>query len=154
MLLLSDPVLNNWKISGKWSAGIRAVDSQWARLPRGHWHSHGDKSSSIHEGPRGEVAGKGISSPSVSLHSEDSLESGFSNKAFHSRCHTLPISEVETTYIPIAPLFFYLLFWPYCVACRILVPRPGTEPRPVAVKAPSPNHWTAREIPRNCSFKW
>ena len=76
------------------------------------------------------------------------------NQDFPTGLFTLAvISEVETTYIRIAPLFFYLLFWPYCVACRILVPRPGTEPRPMAVKAPSPNHWTAREIPRNCSFK-
>ena len=33
------------------------------------------------------------------------------------------------------------------VACGILVPRPGIEPRPLAVKAPSPNHQTAREYP-------
>ena len=26
--------------------------------------------------------------------------------------------------------FFLLLFWPRCAACRILVPRPGIEPRP------------------------
>ena len=38
-------------------------------------------------------------------------------------------------------------FWPRREAYRILVPRPGTEPRPSAVKAPSPNHWTAREYP-------
>ena len=33
------------------------------------------------------------------------------------------------------------------MACRILVPQPGIEPRPLAVKAWSPNHWTAREFP-------
>ena len=32
-------------------------------------------------------------------------------------------------------------------ACGILVPRPGIEPRPSAVKAHSINHWTAREFP-------
>ena len=32
-------------------------------------------------------------------------------------------------------------------ACGILVPRPGVEPRPTAVKATSPNYWTAREFP-------
>ena len=32
------------------------------------------------------------------------------------------------------------------VACGILVPQPGMEPRPLAVKAPSPNYWTAREF--------
>ena len=30
------------------------------------------------------------------------------------------------------------------VACRILVPRPGIEPMLSAMKAQSPNHWTAR----------
>ena len=40
---------------------------------------------------------------------------------------------------------FVCLFLPHCAACRILVPRPG----PVAVKAQSPNQWTAREFPRN-----
>ena len=33
------------------------------------------------------------------------------------------------------------------MACGILVPRPGVEPKTSAVKAPSPNHWTAREFP-------
>ena len=33
-------------------------------------------------------------------------------------------------------LFFF--FWPRHVACGILVPRPGIEPMPPAVKAPSP----------------
>ena len=32
-------------------------------------------------------------------------------------------------------------------ACGILVPRPGIEPRPSAVKALSPNQWTTREVP-------
>ena len=34
-----------------------------------------------------------------------------------------------------------------CVACGILVPRPGIEPVPPAVEAWSPNHWTVREFP-------
>ena len=33
------------------------------------------------------------------------------------------------------------------MACGILVPLPGIEPRPMARKVPSPNHRTAREIP-------
>ena len=41
------------------------------------------------------------------------------------------------------PTFFF--FGPHHSACRILIPRPGTEPGATAVKAPSPNHWTARE---------
>ena len=32
------------------------------------------------------------------------------------------------------------------MACRLLVPWPRTEPGPLAVKAWSPNHWTAREF--------
>ena len=31
--------------------------------------------------------------------------------------------------------------------CGILVPQPGIELGPMAVKVPSPNHWTAREVP-------
>ena len=33
------------------------------------------------------------------------------------------------------------------MACGILVPQPGIEPGPSAVKARSPNHWTAKEFP-------
>ena len=33
------------------------------------------------------------------------------------------------------------------MAYGILVPRPGIEPGSSAVKARSPNHWTAREFP-------
>ena len=36
---------------------------------------------------------------------------------------------------------------PCCVACRILVPRPGIEPVPPAVEARNLNRWTAREVP-------
>ena len=38
-------------------------------------------------------------------------------------------------------------FMPYHAACGILVPQPGIEPEPLAVKARSSNHWTAREFP-------
>ena len=41
-------------------------------------------------------------------------------------------------------LFF---FWQHCMTCEILVPWPGTEPRPLAVRVWSPNHWAAREFP-------
>ena len=36
---------------------------------------------------------------------------------------------------------------PRCLACGILLPRPGIEPVPSAMKAWSPNHWMAREFP-------
>ena len=42
---------------------------------------------------------------------------------------------------------FFLIFWPRHTACRILVPRPGIEPAPPAMKAQSLNHWTTREVP-------
>ena len=49
-------------------------------------------------------------------------------------------------------VFFF--FWPHHMAFRILVPWPGIEPQPSAVKAPSPNHWTAREVPTiDCLFR-
>ena len=46
----------------------------------------------------------------------------------------------------------YILFF-FCLhhtACGILVPQQGIEPRPSALKAWSPNHWTTREFPQNC----
>ena len=45
--------------------------------------------------------------------------------------------------------FFFLFFGcAVCAACGILVPQPGIKPVPCAVKAWSPNHWTAREFPK------
>ena len=41
---------------------------------------------------------------------------------------------------------FFVVVGPCCTAFGILVPRPGTEPRPSAMKAWSPNRWTAREF--------
>ena len=47
---------------------------------------------------------------------------------------------------------FFFFFLPRHVACGILVPRPGIEPRPLAVRAQSPNHWTARVFPHRWCF--
>ena len=33
------------------------------------------------------------------------------------------------------------------MTCGVLIPQPGIEPRPIAVKGPSLNDWTAREFP-------
>ena len=44
-------------------------------------------------------------------------------------------------------LFFQLFVWPRFMTCKILVPQLRIKPGPLAVKAPSPNHWTAREFP-------
>ena len=41
----------------------------------------------------------------------------------------------------------WIFFLPWHTACRILVPWPGVEPSPLAVKVQSPNHWTTRELP-------
>ena len=40
-----------------------------------------------------------------------------------------------------------IFFLAALVACGIFVPRPGIESRATAVKEPSLNHWTARELP-------
>ena len=42
--------------------------------------------------------------------------------------------------------FLLFFFWPYCEACGILVPWPGIEPGPPAMKVLTPNHWTTREV--------
>ena len=41
----------------------------------------------------------------------------------------------------------FLSFFFGCTACGIIVPRPGIEPGPSAVRAQSPNPWTTREFP-------
>ena len=48
-------------------------------------------------------------------------------------------------------LFIYLFIG--CTACGILVPRPGIEPGPLAVKAPNPNRWTTREFLRSLKYQ-
>ena len=45
------------------------------------------------------------------------------------------------------PRFIFIYFWPWYVACGILVPGPGIEPVPPTVEAQSLNHWTTREVP-------
>ena len=48
--------------------------------------------------------------------------------------------------------FFIFIFWLRCAACGIIVPWPGIEPGPSAVRARSPNHWTTREFPNRLYF--
>ena len=67
----------------------------------------------------------------------------------------LTICNKESGFIVIFSfkLFFYFFkIWLCCVACGILVPWPGIEPAPSAVKVRSPNHWTSREVPPVSSF--
>ena len=50
-------------------------------------------------------------------------------------------------------LKFYTIIFLWChAACGILVPRPRTELKPLAVKAQSSNHWTARKSPGTAFF--
>ena len=41
---------------------------------------------------------------------------------------------------------YLFIYWQCQAACRILAPQLGMEPRPMTVKAGSPNHWAAREF--------
>ena len=50
-------------------------------------------------------------------------------------------------------LFFFFPSGPHHTTCRILAPRPGIKPKPLAVETPSINHWTAREVPKILSSK-
>ena len=64
---------------------------------------------------------------------------------------TLP-AQSET---PIYVLYFIIIiiiFWLHHMTCRILVPQPGIEPAPLAAKAQSPNHWTAKEYSSMYTF--
>ena len=58
---------------------------------------------------------------------------------------TISMSSLEKClFRPLPTSPFLLLHW---AACGILAPRPRIEPGPMAVKAPSSNHWTARKFP-------
>ena len=50
-------------------------------------------------------------------------------------------------------LSFFFFFFATPSACRTLVSWPGTEPRALAVKALSPNHWTTTEFPLPATYK-
>ena len=52
-----------------------------------------------------------------------------------------------SAFIEILSSHSFLFFWPRLAAYRILIPRPGMEPRALAVRVLSPNHGTAREFP-------
>ena len=42
----------------------------------------------------------------------------------------------------------FFFFGQFRAACGILVPQPEIQPRPLAVKAQSPNDWTTKEFPK------
>ena len=43
--------------------------------------------------------------------------------------------------------FTFSTFWPFHLACGILVPQPETKPTPPEVETWRLGHWTTREIP-------
>ena len=51
-------------------------------------------------------------------------------------------------FIILISFFFFFLTWPCHLACGILVPNLGSNPRTApALEARSLNHWTSREVP-------
>ena len=48
--------------------------------------------------------------------------------------------------------FSFTFFWPHRETCRILLPRPRTEPGPLAVKVSIPNHLICRAFPKRHMF--
>ena len=61
------------------------------------------------------------------------------------------IANVQVKHWDLILFYFYdydyYYFWPGCMVCRIIVPKPGIEPMSLALEAWSLNHWTAREVP-------
>ena len=57
-------------------------------------------------------------------------------------------SPITYYHITLLCLFMCVVLFFLATLCGlwILVPQPGIEPGPLAVKAPSPNHWTTREF--------
>ena len=45
---------------------------------------------------------------------------------------------------------FHFIFWQHHRAYEMLVPQPGIETGPTAVKTPSPNHWPTKEFSLVC----
>ena len=81
---------------------------------------------------------------------------GWDSKVFSPSLADVPKIVYDIALIPqnLKKSNFFFLFWLRRAACEILVPRPGIEPWPWAVRTPSPNHWTAREFPRKVIFIW
>ena len=72
--------------------------------------------------------------------------------AFTAACHAFFSNLSKKLLTFFLTIFFF--FWPRCTARRILVPCPGIELGPSAVKVPKPNHWTAKERPSVFFFQF
>ena len=57
------------------------------------------------------------------------------------------LSMLEHLYLSVCLSVYLSIYLLLLMACRMLVPLPGVEPGPLAVKVWSPNHWTTREFP-------
>ena len=57
------------------------------------------------------------------------------------------VNATNEDFSPEPMIYFFFFFQPSNAACAILVPWPEIEPMSSAVKAYSPNYWTAREFP-------
>ena len=69
---------------------------------------------------------------------------------YFQHTHSVDIDNVMNSIYYLLFCLFCFAFWPYLEACKILLPRPGIEPLPLAVEAQNPNHWTSREFPYLC----
>ena len=58
--------------------------------------------------------------------------------------HTANLTKVRAN----SYIVFFFMFWPYCAACGILVPRPVIKPVSPASEVWSLNHWTAGKVPQ------
>ena len=69
-------------------------------------------------------------------------------KNFSHECLLLLVYWIAVLYLFLFDYFLcYVIFWPHCTVCRILVLQSGIEPVSPAVEACSPNLWTTREVP-------
>ena len=109
----------------------------------------------------GGAEGSVVSGPHIVSNSETLLGSGFVDFEVR-RSQRLAYGEILPPFsqlcefggritfvgfISLLLLSLFFFFWPCQLACGMLGPPPGIEPRPSAVKVQSFNHWTAREFP-------
>ena len=60
--------------------------------------------------------------------------------------HLLHVTSPKALYFIFIISIFFCVWW-YQLACRVLVPQPGIEPKSPTVEVQSLNHWTIREFP-------